>query len=201
MPGRSRPGPTLALTTGRERRVDLIAVSAAGQAEIIVAGSVYAGLPSVAGEIANRTRWLHGPAVYPAAALRALAGWTPAGVPGGGPRSRCRGRSACSCRPEVSSVSSGHPVGVPFPVAIAKMCMAVTPFPTPLLTVGSVTDATVLPACSGTDAKYTLTGCGVCVLLEKFQLDVVVAMWSPETGALLYQSAMARLNDWVLPSV
>jgi hypothetical protein len=58
--------------------VDLIAVSAAGQAEIIVAGSVYAGLPSVAGEIANRTRWLRGPAVYPAAALRALAGWTPA---------------------------------------------------------------------------------------------------------------------------
>jgi YegS/Rv2252/BmrU family lipid kinase len=67
----------LALTTGRERRVDLIAVSAAGQAEIIVAGSVYAGLPSVAGEIANRTRWLRGPAVYPAAALRALAGWAP----------------------------------------------------------------------------------------------------------------------------
>jgi hypothetical protein len=31
---------------------------------------VYAGLPSVAGEIANRTRWLRGPAVYPAAALR-----------------------------------------------------------------------------------------------------------------------------------
>jgi diacylglycerol kinase (ATP) len=32
----------------------------------------------VAGEIANRTRWLRGPVVYPAAALRALAGWTPA---------------------------------------------------------------------------------------------------------------------------
>jgi diacylglycerol kinase family enzyme len=67
-----------ALTTGRERQVDLIAVSAAGQPEIIVAGSVYAGLPSVAGEIANQARWLRGPLVYPAAALRALASWSPA---------------------------------------------------------------------------------------------------------------------------
>jgi diacylglycerol kinase (ATP) len=67
-----------ALATGRERKVDLIAVSAAGQAETVVAGSVYAGVPSVAGEIANRTRWLRGPAVYPVAALRALAGWSPA---------------------------------------------------------------------------------------------------------------------------
>ena len=66
------------LMTGRERQVDLIAVSAPGQDEIIVAGSVYAGVPSVAGEIANRTRWLRGPAVYPLAALRALAGWAPA---------------------------------------------------------------------------------------------------------------------------
>jgi diacylglycerol kinase (ATP) len=39
---------------------------------------VYAGIPSVAGEIANQTRWLRGPLVYPAAALRALAGWSPA---------------------------------------------------------------------------------------------------------------------------
>jgi diacylglycerol kinase (ATP) len=67
-----------ALATGRERKVDLIAVGAPGQAEAVVAGSVYAGVPSVAGEIANRTRWLRGPAVYPAAALRALAGWSPA---------------------------------------------------------------------------------------------------------------------------
>jgi hypothetical protein len=44
-------------------------------------------------------------------------------------------------------------VGVPDPIAIAKMCSAVIPFPMPALTVGSVTDATVLPACSGTDAK------------------------------------------------
>jgi len=67
------------LVSGRERRVDLISVAADGGPEVIVAGSVYLGLPSVAGEIANRTRWLRGPAVYPAAALRALAGWTPAG--------------------------------------------------------------------------------------------------------------------------
>jgi YegS/Rv2252/BmrU family lipid kinase len=67
-----------ALTGGQERQVDLVAVSTAGQAEIVVAGSVYAGVPSVAGEIANRTRWLRGPAVYPVAALRALAGWEPA---------------------------------------------------------------------------------------------------------------------------
>jgi diacylglycerol kinase (ATP) len=65
------------LTGGRERRVDLIGVAAAGQPEVIVAGSVYVGIPSVAGEIANRMRWLRGPAVYPVAALRALAGWSP----------------------------------------------------------------------------------------------------------------------------
>ncbi len=35
---------------------------------------------------------------------------------------------------------------------MAKMCMAFTPFPTPLLIVGRVTDATVLPLSSGTEA-------------------------------------------------
>ena len=44
-------------------------------------------------------------------------------------------------------------VGVPDPIAIANTCSAVIPLPTPALTVGSVTEATVLPACSGTDAK------------------------------------------------
>ncbi len=66
------------LTGGRTRQVDLIGVSAAGRAESVVAGSVYAGIPSVAGEIANAMRWLKGPAVYPVAALRALASWKPA---------------------------------------------------------------------------------------------------------------------------
>jgi diacylglycerol kinase family enzyme len=65
------------LTGGTPRRVDLIGVSVPGQPELAVAGSVYAGLPSVAGEIANATRWLTGPAVYPAAALRVLAAWRP----------------------------------------------------------------------------------------------------------------------------
>lgn len=32
----------------------------------------------MAGEIANRARWLRGPVVYPVAALRALAAWAPA---------------------------------------------------------------------------------------------------------------------------
>jgi diacylglycerol kinase (ATP) len=66
------------LTAGRERAMDLIGVAAAGQPEVIVAGSVYLGIPALAGEIANRTRWLRGPVVYPAAALRAVAGWAPA---------------------------------------------------------------------------------------------------------------------------
>jgi diacylglycerol kinase (ATP) len=80
----------LILTGGQARQVDLIGISFGGQADgrraddgqaddgqadTIVAGSVYAGIPSVAGEIANATRWLKGPMVYPVAALRALAGW------------------------------------------------------------------------------------------------------------------------------
>jgi diacylglycerol kinase family enzyme len=68
----------LVLARGQVRQVDLIGVDVAGQAERIVAGSVYVGIPSVAGEIANATRWLKGPMVYPVAALRALAGWQPA---------------------------------------------------------------------------------------------------------------------------
>jgi diacylglycerol kinase (ATP) len=66
------------LAAGRERAMDLIAVAAGDEPEVIVAGSVYVGIPAVAGEIANRTRWLRGPVVYPAAALRAVAGWAPA---------------------------------------------------------------------------------------------------------------------------
>jgi diacylglycerol kinase family enzyme len=66
------------LTGGRPRQVDLIGIRVADQAETVVAGSVYAGIPAVAGQIANATRWLTGPAVYPAAALRALARWRPA---------------------------------------------------------------------------------------------------------------------------
>lgn len=66
------------VAAGRTRQIDLIGVSAAGHAEALVAGSVYLGVPAVAGQIANATRWLGGPAVYPVAALRAVAGWQPA---------------------------------------------------------------------------------------------------------------------------
>lgn len=67
---------TLAATVTRQ--IDLIGVTGPNGAEIIVAGSVYCGVPSVAGEIANATRWLRGSLVYPVAALRAVAGWHPA---------------------------------------------------------------------------------------------------------------------------
>ncbi len=68
-------------------------------------------------------------------------------------------------------------VGVPDPVAIAKMCMAVVP--PAAASVGSVTDATVLALSSGTEAKYTLTGWAPRGLLWKFQLEVVVTSWFP----------------------
>jgi len=68
-----------ALACGTSRKVDLIGVSVPGRSEVVVAGSVYLGVPSVAGEIANRSRWLTGSLVYPVAALRAVAGWQPAG--------------------------------------------------------------------------------------------------------------------------
>ena len=66
------------LAAGQLRQIDLIAVGTPGQPEVIVAGSVYAGIPAIAGEIANATRWLGGSLVYPVAALRALASWRPA---------------------------------------------------------------------------------------------------------------------------
>jgi diacylglycerol kinase (ATP) len=73
------------LLSGQTRRVDLIGVSTPGAPEAVVAGSVYAGVASVAGEIANGSRLLRGPLVYPLAALRAVVTWKPAkfGVAGG----------------------------------------------------------------------------------------------------------------------
>jgi YegS/Rv2252/BmrU family lipid kinase len=65
------------LATGRPRQIDLIAAGTPGHPEIIAAGSVYAGIPAVAGLIANATRWLSGSLVYSVAALRALASWQP----------------------------------------------------------------------------------------------------------------------------
>ena len=66
------------LAAGETRQIDLIGVATPGEPEVVVAGSVYAGVPSVAGEIANSARWLKGPLVYPVAALRAVASWRPA---------------------------------------------------------------------------------------------------------------------------
>ena len=66
------------LATAGPRQIDLIATSAQGHPEIVVAGSVFAGIPAVAGQIANGTRWLGGSLVYSVAALRALARWRPA---------------------------------------------------------------------------------------------------------------------------
>ncbi|HUK71159.1 MAG TPA: diacylglycerol kinase family protein [Streptosporangiaceae bacterium] len=65
------------LLEGRSQQVDLIAVSGAAGTHAIVAGSVYVGIASVAGEIANRARLIRGPLVYNLAALRALLGWRP----------------------------------------------------------------------------------------------------------------------------
>ncbi len=65
------------LAGGACRRVDLIGVMVGGQPESIVGGSVYLGLPALAGQIANTARLRAGPLVYPVAALRALARWRP----------------------------------------------------------------------------------------------------------------------------
>jgi diacylglycerol kinase (ATP) len=72
------PAAAAALAGATTRQIDLIGVGVPDRPELIVAGSVYVGVPSVAGEIANATRWLKGPLVYPVAALRAVAGWRPA---------------------------------------------------------------------------------------------------------------------------
>jgi YegS/Rv2252/BmrU family lipid kinase len=65
------------LISGQPRQVDLIGVSTPEHQEVVVAGSVYAGLPALAGQVANATKLLGGPLVYPVAALRVLAGWRP----------------------------------------------------------------------------------------------------------------------------
>jgi YegS/Rv2252/BmrU family lipid kinase len=65
------------LLAGEARPMDLVALAGAGGSQVTVAGSVYLGLASAAGQIANDTRLIRGPLVYPVAALRALAGWEP----------------------------------------------------------------------------------------------------------------------------
>jgi diacylglycerol kinase family enzyme len=75
------------LVSGQERPVDLIGVGRADagvpagdsssvlSGELVVAGSVYLGIPAVAAEIAGRSRVPPGAMAYPAAALRAVLGW------------------------------------------------------------------------------------------------------------------------------
>src|ERR1700678_2941955 len=58
--------------------MDLIEVTGADGTQASAAGSLYVGIASMAGQIANEFRLIRGPAAYPAAALRALAGWKPA---------------------------------------------------------------------------------------------------------------------------
>jgi len=65
------------LLTGEPRPMDLVALAGADGTQVTVAGSVYLGIASAAGQIANDTRLIGGPLVYPVAALRALASWKP----------------------------------------------------------------------------------------------------------------------------
>jgi YegS/Rv2252/BmrU family lipid kinase len=80
-----------ALLTGEPRAVDLIGVRAGDGPEQVVAGSVYLGVVSEGGEIANRSRLAAGPLGYQLAGVRALLGWQPATFtlepgPAGGPQ-------------------------------------------------------------------------------------------------------------------
>jgi diacylglycerol kinase (ATP) len=66
------------LLDGQLRPMDLIEVTGADGTPASGAGSLYVGIASVAGQIANDFRLIRGPVAYPAAALRALVGWKPA---------------------------------------------------------------------------------------------------------------------------
>jgi len=54
------------------------AEAGADRTQVLVAGSIYIGIASVAGQIAGNFRLISGPLVYPVSALRALADWKPA---------------------------------------------------------------------------------------------------------------------------
>jgi diacylglycerol kinase family enzyme len=66
------------LLDGQPRTVDLIGVRPGDGAELVVAGSVYLGVPAEGGEIANRSWWAAGPLGYQLAGVLALLGWRPA---------------------------------------------------------------------------------------------------------------------------
>jgi YegS/Rv2252/BmrU family lipid kinase len=63
------------LLTGPRRAVDLIGVRAGDGPELVVAGSVYLGVPSDAAEVARASRLTVGGLGYQVAGLRALLAW------------------------------------------------------------------------------------------------------------------------------
>lgn len=65
------------LLTGTAAATDLLSVRLGGGPARIVAGSVYAGVDAVAGEIVDRVRWMPGALQYPWAALSSLATYQP----------------------------------------------------------------------------------------------------------------------------
>jgi diacylglycerol kinase family enzyme len=65
------------LLEGVPTAVDLLSLQLDGEAPRVVAGSVYAGVDAVAGEVVDRVRWLPKRLQYPYAAVRSLATYTP----------------------------------------------------------------------------------------------------------------------------
>lgn len=65
------------LLTGTPTPTDLLSVRLGDGPARTVAGSVYAGVDAVAGEIVDRVRWMPGALHYPYAAVRALATYEP----------------------------------------------------------------------------------------------------------------------------
>lgn len=75
LPG-DEDGQVRLLESGEPRPIDLLAV-ADGDAESLVAGSVYCGVDARAGELVNRSHWLPSKLQYPVATVRALATYRP----------------------------------------------------------------------------------------------------------------------------
>lgn len=81
------------LLDGVPRPVDTVELVSAAHDRAVVLGGVYAGVDALANRYANRSRLLRGTASYYAGALRAVAGWRPAGyrVTVDGEEHLCRG--------------------------------------------------------------------------------------------------------------
>ncbi|MQY10489.1 Diacylglycerol kinase [Streptomyces sp. RB5] len=76
----TEPGPLAELLlNGEPRAVDAIRLTSAVHKDTAVLGSVYSGVDAVANQNANNSRLLRGSASYYMGALRAVAGWRPAG--------------------------------------------------------------------------------------------------------------------------